>query len=608
MSEKLCFLNTFRADPVEGLVSADKDLKIVSFSIEATLALRKAKVPFSHIDGLFPMKVHHKLDVLGQRLAGSWPEAFGEAMRYKGVPLGLCARTFFANYFFDGLKCFAIASNAIKEHRPEKVLCSPPLKYGLWSAGNTMPMYAHLPYVLEAVCKKENVAFEFLPIHENDQQFEKARETRPAFDLAVKGRNLLRGSAQKLKHMAASGKKCVFTIHLRPSLLDGLKPIAAELGLELIVYDQASDNFGSSGNGGHAATLSALSSKYEELKKDGKLLEDLPRHFLPLKEAMDVDFKFFIERSAPEMMREADNIGHALDAYHVDAMLCIDDFSPLDKVRVSVARSKGIVSCVVQHGVMVYRDWMNAFGPPYGDHNLVWGEGVKDIFIKGGFPAENIHATGLGQVDVIYAKVGSKDEVDRVRSEMGIPVGKKIVLWATMPAHINFTGKSLKVFEEEILGVYATMKARQDKEVLVVKPHPIEPLNYYNGLAEEAGFKPFIATSHLPELLEACDVLMANDSTVGVQALVVGKPFITLNTQVLKDICGFVENGVSVPVDDVKDLAKALDTVLYGDSTGLPKKDAIDRYLERYAAGTDGSGLRKILAKVAELAGKAKPG
>jgi glycosyltransferase involved in cell wall biosynthesis len=137
----------------------------------------------------------------------------------------------------------------------------------------------------------------------------------------------------------------------------------------------------------------------------------------------------------------------------------------------------------------------------------------------------------------------------------------------------------------------------------LIKPHPAEPSEPYEGaLRATAARRTRVlpASADLLELLNAADVLVTVESLSAVEALVLGRPVVVLETpNHLRDL---VEKGVALGVAKGADPGATLWTVLCDAETREQLEQARQRYLSELAMGVDGRAVERILELVRTLA------
>jgi hypothetical protein len=600
VGHEVVFLNTVSDGPSLAPLLEGKDRTVLSFSIEASLELERRKVEFLYSDDMAPFKVFGNLALLATNMAYEWNAAFTQETMYNDVDVGRVVGRELNTHFVDGLKSYIVAMQALKKFQPTKVHCSAPIPYGKWSSIDSMPVYAHLPYALEALCKAQDIPFETIQGIPNAQRFEVRRDERAIFDLAVKGRDTLKWFTKKLS-LGSKKHRRVLSVILKRGMFDTLNEYCRAKDLELIPYFPAGDLIG--GGAGHSEEAAArMEAAWRRSVEDGSFLKELPGPFAPVREVFKVDVENLLKGTVKEVLREIDHMRSLLNSLQIDFMLVLEDMNPLGKARVAVAQALGVPSAVVQHG-FYGRKWTIPYKPPWARYNFLWGQGFVDLFTGMGFPKESLKVTGVTSVDIIFEGKFTKEGLSHLLDNLGVPKDKKIVLWTTVPTHGGLLERTLRHYEQDIRGVFKIMKERS--EALVVKPHQIESVQTYREIAAEVGYSPVICDKHLAELLSVSDVVIASNTTVGLQALLAGKPLIMFTSQSEGDYYGYTAHGVAEPAFSLSDLPRALDKVLQGGPG--PDKKIIEEFLERYAPKRDGSGMTAVIDTVLEILDQKKP-
>lgn len=594
--KRILFLNTVYSHPAIDEALAKKNTAVIAFSVEACIELNRRKVKFLHADDFFPYSDWEKLEAMAREYPEVWDKEIRKDLIYRGVPIGQIFSRELSEHFRDMLKCYNVAVRAIEQFSPDEVICSPQIPFGKWAAVDSAPMFVHLPSVLRSVCEKKGITFDFLSGVENRQVFEVIRESRFLFDTAVKGRNTLRKTFNKVKGDKKDLR--VLSVILKKGMFDAVKSYGRTKGIEVIQYYPAGDVFGPSDPSDIGPAIKRIKESWTRLNDKGKFLPSLPNELTPIRESCKEDIGSYLTGTASKIMREVANLETALSDLDIDLLLCLEDFNPMGKARVAKAEAMDIPSVVVQHGIFTKKFHIQ-YSNPRARYNFVWGPVFADTFVQEGFPRDHVFVTGITSVDLIYSRPKSNDEVDALMRSLGIPEGTKKILWTNTPLHIAYLTKSMKRYLAEIRGVFEMMRDR--KEALIVKVHMIESPAVYKAIAEDVGYDPIIVTKDLSKLIYGSDVVMINNSTVGLQALLAGKPMVLFTTMLERDFLGFVEEGVAEPAFTLEDLPGALDRVLYDkDWTGVGKK-TLNRYLERFAANPDGSGMKSVVDDVLKI-------
>lgn len=179
------------------------------------------------------------------------------------------------------------------------------------------------------------------------------------------------------------------------------------------------------------------------------------------------------------------------------------------------------------------------------------------------YSLERIIPVGQPRMDPIAELIKSTDK-KTLREKHGLPQDKKILLWATQ------THMSMATAEENEFNAataYGAIKELENWE-LTIKLHPSEdktaPLyNKYNELFKENKAKIFYSRNPTLtwELIQACDGVMLIVSSVGTEALMIGKPLLLLNPGDKYDITYYTDMGFNMVVHKKEDLVRYLKTI-----------------------------------------------
>ena len=121
--------------------------------------------------------------------------------------------------------------------------------------------------------------------------------------------------------------------------------------------------------------------------------------------------------------------------------------------------------------------------------------GFKGQFIQAGYPRN----------DVLLRECNDPDRVAKVRANLGVPAGKKVILWAP-------TWRTKKRFDLK-LDLAAMKEALSDEYVLVLRSHYLE-----SQFVPEDIYDDFVLNGHayenVNEMLYAADVLITDYSSI----------------------------------------------------------------------------------------------
>jgi len=158
----------------------------------------------------------------------------------------------------------------------------------------------------------------------------------------------------------------------------------------------------------------------------------------------------------------------------------------------------------------------------YAEHLVVLSEEIADT-VRRANRGISVHAFGNPAFDELAPKSGDADRRADLRKCLG-GEGRKILLWPLGGAAASGSGKKL-LTAEEIIPLLEEICARSGEWRYVLRPHPnwpIEPIKLpelINGIVCPSHFTP-------EDSILASDLVCAESSTMGLQALLKGVPVI----------------------------------------------------------------------------------
>jgi hypothetical protein len=269
----------------------------------------------------------------------------------------------------------------------------------------------------------------------------------------------------------------------------------------------------------------------------------------------------------------------------------IDENSPATRCILDAARLNGSITIGIQHGnisdshpAYLYSE-LDQKNKVMADLTLVWGSYWKNFLeTKGNFRADSIIITGQMRTDLIPRLLpGSSAFKARFTNK------PKLIVFASQP----IPDKSMRW--QAAFDVFTVFAETADTE-LIVKLHPAErgAIAYYSEIAGQAGYKnlKFLYDVDLYELIAACDLLITCYSTVGGEAVYMGKPLIILDHH-KSDLLGYHAEGVAWQATDATSLMILAKKILQNELS--PDKNKYEEFISKYAYTIDGNATRRCL-------------
>lgn len=239
-----------------------------------------------------------------------------------------------------------------------------------------------------------------------------------------------------------------------------------------------------------------------------------------------------------------------------------------ERAAFNVAKDFGVRSvCIVGLFAMHEVAWIGE--PDFCSKVCVISDSVKQFMVDAGRLAEDVEVTGNPALDRL-ARPTLAEEGERFREKNGWK-DKKVVLWASQPepeVH-PFTGvKADPTLPKKVQRELLDFCEKREDLLLVVRYHPGESISekdYPKGA--------YISTrdEDLAVLLKSVDVVVTMTSTVGLEAVLLGKPLVTIDTSVFRDDAPYSSMGISKGVESLELLGDSIDKVL--DGTWQPSEE-----------------------------------
>lgn len=224
-----------------------------------------------------------------------------------------------------------------------------------------------------------------------------------------------------------------------------------------------------------------------------------------------------------------------------------------------VGRSRAIPSLCIQYGLVCDSDTEWALCAQ--DHVAVFDAESAACIARLGVARDRIHITGNPRFDCYR-----DDPVARAawRARLGVAHGASVVTFMSVPAAAGGVGQlesylTLAEHARLLRAVYAIPRA-DPHWVLVVKPHPEEPLPAHRHMvASQSGAHIRLVPHETAyQVLNAADLVITLHSTTGLEAIYLGKPLVTINLTGRSDNHSYAQRGAALGVTRAEDLIPAL--------------------------------------------------
>jgi len=251
----------------------------------------------------------------------------------------------------------------------------------------------------------------------------------------------------------------------------------------------------------------------------------------------------------PEMIRYIEVVNNMLSVEKPKLLAVMNEITTLGNIAVHIAKQKGIKTLCVQHGAI--GNDPGSFVPVSVDKVALWGDSSKRTLINEGASKEKIVITGAPQFDNI--RKFNAEIKEGISREIGLDFSKKYVLLTT---------QNYPYMEKTVRYLCKAIKSIPDLQI-VIKTHPAEySTKKYRNIMKEFGIKGIVTNKYLYPLMKECSVMITISSTTGLEALIMGKPLITINLSGKPDVMPYAESGVAIGIHKPEDIKPAIKSVL----------------------------------------------
>lgn len=290
---------------------------------------------------------------------------------------------------------------------------------------------------------------------------------------------------------------------------------------------------------------------------------------IPIEETrayMGINFMDLVQQHGAEKAHALYEAAGRQNFYPIRTMTaCLEHLAPKLVVATNSPRSEqaalqaagdlGLPSlCIVDMFALQEIAWLKT--PGFGTKVCVLNDGVRDMFLREGRPADEIEITGNPAFDGIHDPAVIQAGRD-LRQTRGWDGERFTVLYASTPepARHPFTGEagdptlSFRV-EERLREIF---RDRPDLE-LVLRRHPNEDQEIAPGERVFTSGR----SEDVNALIHAVDMVVVTCSTVGLQAYLAGVPMVSVECSVISKDAPYGDFGMSCSVPSIEALEAAL--------------------------------------------------
>ena len=308
----------------------------------------------------------------------------------------------------------------------------------------------------------------------------------------------------------------------------------------------------------------------------------------------------------PWSARAMDEAGAAIDALKCQMVVTYAEAGGWGRALMLEARRRDVRSVGVQHG-FIYRHWLNYLheademrpvGPDRGfpapDKTLLFDRYAEaHLLSEGAYPADRLLVTGSASRDNLVARVNSVTPADRESMRAKAGVSRHTQKLAVCAAKFTEVRDALPA-------LVAAIRTEPDMH-LAIKAHPAEAGAVYAPVVGDAtNITVLEPDADLAGLLAAADVIVTRNSTVAIDALVLGLPALIIGQP--SNLSPFADVGVMLGAgDDAAGIRQALQQLLYDREVQARVRAATESFVDRYDMKARGTAAARAAGAILEM-------
>lgn len=245
---------------------------------------------------------------------------------------------------------------------------------------------------------------------------------------------------------------------------------------------------------------------------------------------------------------------------------------PLALAIISIFRKLGIKTIGVQHGYIYpyspmysqtsFSNHDSPYGFPLPDTTLVFGNYVKDLLVKNGYPPEKFEVFGnpsLFHLDVISSKFDSK----MIRKKFTLQDNQKVILFTTGKLQRNYTEGGKYDYDEQIWENLLQNYGGKNDFFIILKPHPGEKnISIYKKIMQKYPHNNVIITQNdIFELIQISSLVISVFSSTMFESLCFKKPVIRLKFSEYEN--HILDSSNAIITSNINDLTQNISKLIY---------------------------------------------
>ncbi len=282
--------------------------------------------------------------------------------------------------------------------------------------------------------------------------------------------------------------------------------------------------------------------------------------------------------------------------YEINNVILRNDVKELEKTIVFAAKNFDISTLVIQHGLLIEPNGNNYL---FADKIAAWGNFTADWYGQFGNDIKKIIMTGSLNSDKIFDWLRhSKDDNCKVfLEEIGLNKRQRVVsLFTTGISMLKLSSFTTDDMTENLIrDVLRAVKSIGGLN-LIIKLHPNEDLKNFERVVknEDKTCITMLAKTDLYRLIQISDLVVTIDSTVALEALMIGKPLVAINLSKRPYLAPYIERNVALGAFSKDQIENTIELALYNEDVKRKMQMARESFLDYVIYKFDGNAKNRI--------------
>lgn len=281
----------------------------------------------------------------------------------------------------------------------------------------------------------------------------------------------------------------------------------------------------------------------------------------------------------------------------IKSIILRNDLRELEKSMVLLARKLKIPTLVIQNGLLVDP---NGHDTIHTDKVALWGKYTARWYEKLGNDPDSMVVVGDPFLDTLFSR-RSKDS-DTAKKE----VLTKNLKFKENNSLVTLIGPGIGMFKlssfttDDIAGCMIRQVIKTIESIegvnLVIKMHPNERAKTYEGFVKGKNRKriAIVDKVDLHTLIEASDLIITRESTVGLDAVILNKPLAVISFGKRQNLAPYVDYNVAIAAYKEEDVESVIKKGLYDTGVRSNMSIARENFVKDLLYKTDGKSTERV--------------